>query len=178
MACGVRATRGRGGAIPAIMMAFGWTLAGCGGRAALPTAGVGSGVSRPGGGAGTPQKTCPAPVFITSEPNGGWSTEGYYVHNNMWNAKETLGPQTTYACSFHDWFVVSNQTNHAGAVKTYPNVHKDYDNVPISSFKEITSRFAETSPHVGIYDVAYDIWTNGVATPGCTEFMIWNENFN
>jgi hypothetical protein len=29
--------------------------------------------------------------------------------------------------------VVSNQTNNAGAVKTYPNVHKDYSNAAISS---------------------------------------------
>src|SRR5262249_51388090 len=28
------------------------------------------------------------------------------------------------------------------------------------------------------YNVAFDIWTNGVATPGSTEIMIWNENFN
>jgi len=122
--------------------------------------------------------SCTHPVFETSEPNGGWSTDGYYVHNNMWNTKEALGPQTTCACSFYDWYVVSSQVNHAGAVKTYPNVHVDYADVPIGSFKAITSTFAETSPHVGIYDVAYDIWTNGVATPGCTEIMIWNENFH
>ena len=88
--------------------------------------------------------------------------------------------ETLYACSYHNWYVVANMNNNNGdgAVKTYPNVHKDYNNVPISSFKTITSTFAETSPHVGIYDVAYDIWTNGVATAGCTEFMIWTENYN
>lgn len=26
------------------------------------------------------------PVFVTSDPKGGWSNGGYYVHNNMWNA--------------------------------------------------------------------------------------------
>jgi hypothetical protein len=50
--------------------------------------------------------------------------------------------------------------------------------VAISSFNAITSTFAESSPHVGIYNVAYDIWTNGVATSGSTEFMIWTENYN
>jgi hypothetical protein len=50
--------------------------------------------------------------------------------------------------------------------------------VPISSFKTIASTFAETSPHVGIYNVAYDIWINGIATSGCTEIMIWTENYN
>ena len=122
-------------------------------------------------------KTCTKPVFKTSDRNGGWSTGGYYVHNNMWNSAEALGPETLYACSYHNWYVVSKQTNHAGAVKTYPNVHKDYDNVRISSFNRIRSTFAATSPHVGIYNVAYDIWANGVATSGSTEIMIWTENF-
>jgi hypothetical protein len=73
--------------------------------------------------------------------------------------------------------VVSRQSNEAGAVKTYPNVHKDYSNVPLRSFKSITSSFAASSPHLGIYNVAYDIWINGVATSGCTEIMIWTENY-
>jgi hypothetical protein len=34
-----------------------------------------------------------------------------------------------------------------------------------------------TAPRTGIYNVAYDIWTNGVATAGPTEFMIWTENY-
>jgi len=120
---------------------------------------------------------CTHTVFTTSDTNGGFSDGGYYVHNNMWNSSAGLGPETLYACSYHNWYVVSNQTNNAGAVKTYPNVHKDYADVPISSFKTITSTFAATSPHVGIYNVAYDIWTNGVATSGSTEIMIWTENY-
>jgi hypothetical protein len=123
-------------------------------------------------------KTCTNPVFVTSDRDGGWSTRGYYVHNNMWNSNEELGPETLYACSHDNWYVVSKQTNNAGAVKTYPNVHKDYNDVPISSFSRITSTFAATSPHVGIYNVAFDIWTNGVASSGSTEIMIWTENFN
>lgn len=125
----------------------------------------------------TVSKSCTKPVFVTSDRNGGWSTSGYYVHNNMWNDGEVLGPETLYACSYHNWYVVSNQTNSAGAVKTYPNVHKDYDDARISSFSRITSTFAATSPHVGIYNVAFDIWTNGVAASGSTEIMIWTENF-
>jgi len=62
-------------------------------------------------------------------------------------------------------------------VKTYPNVHRDYRSVPIASFDSLTSTFAETSPHVGIYNVAYDVWINGIAKAGCTEIMIWTENF-
>jgi hypothetical protein len=115
---------------------------------------------------------------VTSDPNGGWSNGGYYVHNNMWNSSAGLGPETLYACAYNNWYVVSNQTNSAGAVKTYPNVHKDYNDVAISSFNVITSTFAETSPHVGIYNVAYDIWINGIATSGSNELMIWTENYN
>lgn len=119
-------------------------------------------------------------LFETSNPNDGWSNSGYYVHNNMWNSASYECSQTLYAYSYNNWYVVANMNNSTGdgAVKTYPNVHKDYDNVLISSFKTITSTFAETSPHVGIYNICYDIWTNGVATPGCNEFMIWTENYN
>ena len=121
------------------------------------------------------------PVFVTSDPNGGWSTGGYYVHNNMWNsAQYSPCTSTLYAWSHDHWRVVARMNNQKGdgAVKTYPNVHRDYRSVPIGSFDSITSHFAETSPQVGIYNVAYDIWINGIATPGCTEIMIWNENFH
>jgi len=121
------------------------------------------------------------PVFVTSDRNGGWSNGGYYVHNNMWNStKYSPCTESLYAWSFDNWHVVARMNNNTGdgAVKTYPNVHKNYDSVPIYSFNSITSTFAETSPHVGIYNFAYDIWINGIATPGCTEIMIWNENFN
>ncbi|HEY7175398.1 MAG TPA: hypothetical protein VH442_10815 [Micromonosporaceae bacterium] len=121
---------------------------------------------------------CTKPAFVTSDHNGGWSTAGYYVHNNMWNNSVPLGPETLYACAFNNWYVVSNQTDDAGAVKTYPNVHKDYSGTRISSVSSLSSSFAATSPHEGIYDVAYDIWTNGVATSSSTEIMIWTENFH
>ena len=121
------------------------------------------------------------PLFVTSDRNGGWSNGGYYVHNNMWNsAKYSPCTETLYAFSFDNWHVVARMNNNTGdgAVKTYPNVHRNYDSVPIGSFDSMTSTFAETSPHVGIYNFAYDIWINGIATTGCTEIMIWTENYN
>jgi len=120
------------------------------------------------------------PIFVTSDPNGGWSNGGYYVHNNLWNsAKYSPCTSTLYAWSYDNWHVVTRMNNEKGdgAVKTYPNVHRDYRSVPIGSFDSIRSNFAETSPHIGIYNVAYDIWINGIAKPGCTEIMIWTENF-
>jgi hypothetical protein len=120
------------------------------------------------------------PAFVTSDSNGGWSEGGYYIHNNMWNSRK-YNPCTSilYATSHTNWHVVTRMNNKTGdgAVKTYPNVHRDYRSVAIESFDSLTSTFAETSPHVGIYNVAYDIWINGIAKPGCTEIMIWTENF-
>jgi hypothetical protein len=124
--------------------------------------------------------TCAAgPVFVTSDPNGGWPEGGYYVHNNLWNSAKYKPCTSTLSAWSHDhWQVVTRMNNKSrdGAVKTYPNVHRDYARVPIGSFDSLTSSFAETSPRTGIYDFAYDIWVNGIAKPGCTEIMIWNDN--
>ena len=119
------------------------------------------------------------PRFVTSDPNGGWSINGYYVHNNMWNsAKYSACTSTLYAWSHDNWYVVTrmNNTTGDGAVKTYPNVHRNYRSVPLEAFDSLTSNFAGTSPPVGIYNFAYDLWINGIARPGCTEIMIWTEN--
>ena len=40
---------------------------------------------------------------------------------------------------------------------------------------ELALRFAARGPRVGIYNIAYDIWLNGV--PGNREIMIWTENY-
>jgi hypothetical protein len=96
----------------------------------------------------------------------------------VWNTAAGPGPQTLYACSYHSWYVVSDQTDNGGAVKTYPNVQMNFNDVPISSFHGLTSTFAETSPHVGIYEDAYDIWLNGVATTRSSQVLIWVDNTN
>ena len=124
--------------------------------------------------------SCTSPVFVTSDPNGGWSTNGYYVHNNMWNVSGYNVRETLSACAYNNWYVTATMDNTRGdgAVKTYPNVHTDYNEPAINSFSSITSTFSETSPHVGIYQAAYDIWLNGVASNGSTEVMIWNDNYH
>jgi len=125
-------------------------------------------------------QVCTNPVFTTSDPNGGWSDGGYYVHNNMWNCGDYACDETLSACSYSSFYVTANMDDESGdgAVKSYPNVHKDYEAPTISSFSSLTSTFAATSPQVGIYNLAYDIWLNGVATPDSTEIMIWTENYN
>ena len=68
------------------------------------------------------------PKFVTSDPNGGWSEGGYYVHNNMWNRASYPCASKLYATSHDSWYVVTRMNNKTGdgAVKTYPNVHRDY----------------------------------------------------
>jgi glycosyl hydrolase family 12 len=123
--------------------------------------------------------SCTHPLFVTSDPTNGWTNGAYYLSNDMWNISGYSVTQTLHACSDSNWYVVANMNNDRGdgAVKTYPDVHEDFSEPRISSFHSISSTFAETSPHVGIYEDAYDIWINGVATSGSTEVMIWTENF-
>jgi len=156
---------------------------GAGGRsgdAGTATGGAGTGGGAgAGGSAGSQPVTCTNPEFTTSDTNGGWSDGGYYVHNNVWNASEA-GPETLYACSYKNWYVTSTQPD-TTSVKAYPNVHLDIDNLnglPLSNYTTITSTFAATTPGVGIYNVAYDIWLDGVGWGGgTTEVMIWTENY-
>jgi hypothetical protein len=119
---------------------------------------------------------CSNPYFTTSDPNGGVTDGGYYVHNNLWNASSYPGTKgTTQVCSYRSWNHIGTASNSSGdgAVKTYPNVHKDYSGRTISSFSKLTSTFAATSPGTGIYNVAYDLWLNGVPND---EVMIWTDN--
>ena len=119
---------------------------------------------------------CTNPYFTTSSSNGGITDGGYYVHNNLWNAGGYPGTKgTTSVCSYRSWNHVGVASNTGdGAVKTYPNVHKDYDpGRKVSSFTTLTSRFSAIAPPVGIYNVGYDLWINGVPNE---EVMIWTEN--
>ncbi len=122
-----------------------------------------------------PAGDCTRPQFATSKPTAGWSDGTYYLDNNMWNAGRYSVTQTLYACSYRNWFVVADMNNGRGdgVVKTYPDVQRTFSEPAISSFRSISSTFAETGPGTGIYEDAYDIWINGVARPGSTEIMIW-----
>jgi Glycosyl hydrolase family 12 len=127
---------------------------------------------------------CPRPAFVTSDEDGMWSSGGYIVHNNMWNVSSYDVSETLAACSYRNWRVTATADDASGdgAVKTYPNVHLDYHDWAtgaeprLSSFATIRSTFAARTPHVGIYDAAYDIWLDGV--PGEHEVMIWTDNFH
>jgi hypothetical protein len=122
--------------------------------------------------------TCTHPSYTTSAQYGMWNLAPYFVYNNMWGISGYQVSQTLYACSYSNWYVTATMNNNSGDghVKTYPNAQKDFSEPLISSLNSVTSTFAETSPGTGIYEDAYDIWLNGVASSGSTEVMIWNDN--
>ena len=125
----------------------------------------------------TKSASCTNPSYSTSAADGMLNASPYFVSNNMWNASGYSVSQTLYACSYSNWYVTAtmNNDNGDGAVKTYPNSQRDFTDT-ISSLSSVTSTFAETSPGTGIYEDAYDIWINGLATSGSTELMIWTQN--
>jgi hypothetical protein len=92
------------------------------------------------------------------------------VRNEAWNG--THGPQTIYACNAGSWYVTSNQTDHDGAVQTYPDtLYNIKQSKPLSQYTSITSTFAEQYPAQGSWNAGYDIWMNNWNQ----EVMIWNE---
>jgi hypothetical protein len=122
--------------------------------------------------------SCTNPSFSTSAQYGIWNLSPYFVYNNMWGISGYNVTQTLSACSYSNWYVTADMNNDSGDghVKTYPNSQRDFNEPKISSLNSVTSTFAETSPGTGIYEDAYDIWLNGVATSGSTEVMIWTQN--
>lgn len=170
------------GAEPSASVATSRTAAKQGGGHSTPahTPSSAPSASAPASTAPPTSSQCTDPQFSTSNPTGGWSDGNYYLYNDMWNISGYSVSQTLYACSYNNWYVVATMNNDSGdgAVKTYPDVQANFNEPAISSFHTITSTFAETSPHVGIYEDAYDIWINGVATSGSTEVMVWTENFH
>lgn len=147
--------------------------------------GTPGGAGNAGSGGAVGGLTCTNPSHVLpmnpSNPQDGITLRGFYVDTDTWNAAGYQVSQTMYVCDYDDWYVVANMNDdaHDGAVKTYPNVHEDFGSAPpISSFTTITSSFAHTAPHVGIYEFAYDIWLNGVASTGSTEVMIWTDDYN
>jgi hypothetical protein len=149
-------------------------------------ASVDGGASSDGGSDGSvASQTCAHPAHVLpmnpSNPQDGITIGAFYVDTDTWNAAAYPVTQTMYVCDYGNWYVVAKMDNSTGdgAVKTYPNVHEDFGSAPaISSLGTISSSFAHTAPHVGIYEFAYDIWLNGVAASGSTEVMIWTDNFH
>jgi hypothetical protein len=110
-----------------------------------------------------------------ANPQNGLTLRGYYVSADTWNFGPYPGSrEKLYICNFNNWYakVDVNDNNGDGAVKTYPNVHKDYSSPAVRSFRKIASTFAHTAPRRGAWDYAYDIWLNGLND----ELMIWTQS--
>ncbi len=126
-----------------------------------------------------------APAYTTSAPDGMWNPTGrYFVANGMWNASGGM-TQHLRAWSKSNWSVTAHINGTDTAVKSYPNVHKDFIDwgtgaMPrLNKFRLIRSTFSSQAPARGRWNVAYDIWLNGVGNgPGVNELMIWTHNRN
>lgn len=131
----------------------------------------------------TPAGPCAKPTVFAEQDGGdmtGADGQGYFVHNNAWNWQGGAQHETLYACSASSWwvddygFAPSN-----GEVFMYPNVHLDVNNMngrPLSTWPTaITGKFAGKGPGAGSYDVAWDLWLNGVADKNSFELMVWTE---
>jgi hypothetical protein len=187
LACGTAAAVSYAGGAPksTAHSAVGSASSQAGSPGGQPSASTRPSASAPSGAAGAnpgqpaASGPCNSPVYRTSAQFGGWPDRNYYVANNMWNANAFNDvSQTLYACSYSSWYVVANMANDAHAtVKTFPNVQMNFSRHPaLSSLGSLDTTFAENSPDVGIYEDAYDIWVNGIASAGSTELMVWNQN--
>ncbi|GAA3142292.1 hypothetical protein JOF29_000862 [Kribbella aluminosa] len=123
-----------------------------------------------------PSSSCPNPSFVTtSRDNQGAGQDfgPYYLHNNMWNNHN--GVYTMSVCDYGNWYEDVTQPKPGdNGVQAYPNVHKDYDNVPLTRIRSAT--FAATTPGDCpgcVYDVAFDVWIGDGLD---NELMIWTDN--
>lgn len=98
----------------------------------------------------------------------------YLIHNNNWN-DDAGGNTVITACGYNNWYLVSDTPNHSDmSVQTYPNVHRDYNDAPLT---RITSaRFAAKGPRCSgcVYNIAFDIW---LGSGFSHELMIWTDNW-
>jgi hypothetical protein len=125
----------------------------------------------------TPPKNCTNGNTIKEGAGASYSEPGggeYYVHNNNWN--DNAGGNTVItACNYNNWYLISNTPNHSDmSVQTYPNVHRDYNNVALTTIK--SARFAATGPRCTgcVYNIAFDIW---LGSGFSHELMIWTDNW-
>jgi hypothetical protein len=138
----------------------------------------------------SPALACTSPTFTTTSTNNsgdGRTVQGpggpYFIHNNMWNNHSGAGPTGTYRmdlCSPYDnWKETWSQqpsTVSPGAVRAYPNIHKDYSDIPVSNI--YAARFAHNTTKVAghVWNVAFDVWITCNGDDFGGELMIWTEN--
>ena len=107
--------------------------------------------------------------------NGKTCTYGHWdVYNNTWGTNP--GTYVITAWSARHWKVTADQEDNAGAVEAYESAQWNYNNVPYSRIREMTSTFSETMPtgsqQRNNFDAEanYDVFLRG---PGTDEVMVW-----
>lgn len=87
--------------------------------------------------------TCQNPQYTTSDPTAMWNLAPYFVANDMWNTSGYNVTQTLYACSYSNWDVVATMDNSKGdgAVKTYPNSHRDFGKQSGDQFVQLDHQY-------------------------------------
>jgi hypothetical protein len=138
-----------------------------------------------GGAEGGSACTIASAVCTVSSP--ACSVGSYLLYDNQWNCGgstgNTCGPESALGCSDGDGgtvaFVVTSEQAPGTTVLTYPAMQTNFvPAVPVDSLHVITSAFSERGPLVGTYEFAYDMWFNGVGSPGATQILVWVDDFN
>ena len=124
----------------------------------------------------TPGPCTNGDVIGEGEAGSYFETDGseYLIHNNNWNDSYG-GTHVIHACDYKNWYVDVNVANHQdNAVEAYPNVHRDYNDRPLSTIQ--SADFAGVGPKCAgcVYNTAFDIW---IGDGFSHELMIWTENF-
>ena len=117
--------------------------------------------------------TLPHVKWQSSAAKGVWRSGGFYVNNNMWN--RSAGPQKIWADSYGFWGVQSTQWMGDLRVKAFPSVEKDFNNVPLRSFRTLRNGFTQYMPTITDRrgaEAADDVWLDGRRI----EVMIWVDN--
>lgn len=140
-----------------------------------------------------PSAGCASPTKIVEQDGRTFDAPGtggqYYVHNDAWNWQGHSNGQyeNLYLCNYNNWSVDSWGFKSAqGEVFMYPSTKWDATSAgccagrPLSTWPNTFSgRFAGTTNDVwktsGSYDVAWDLWLNGVADNNSLELMVWTE---
>jgi hypothetical protein len=105
-------------------------------------------------------------------------SNGYVVDQDEWDGSYnwSANPESLHVCTPQYVYWVIKMANTNTAVHSYPNIHKDYSNTPLSSFNSLTANFTTSSPHAPNmdYEAAFDVWINRYAT----ELMIFCDNWH
>ena len=114
----------------------------------------------------------------------------YNASAELWGVGGYNYAQTMGVCTHDAWYVNVTTDNDKGdgAVKAYPSMRRiyhdwstsDFSKDPlVSSFPQLDVTFGAKDPATCpdcIYDTAFDIWLNGIASDSSNELMIWTHN--